>query len=237
MAVVLLLGATSCGSRNNNRVTDQERIDSTLYSTQEEEREITARKIELDAGYAWSALDNDYVPLYERAIPFMSVQHPDMDHLAYVIFNRDSTRAEIFFNSEGAESMVLERRQTPSGPVWNIEDDDTYNVRRVNGDWTVERRGQVVYRHDARLNSVSARFEGSDGVSRMLHPVRVTFFPAGETAIVTVGDKTYHLTQYPTGSGYGYKNDEVDLRGKGEEATLTYTDENIRDLQLREMKD
>ncbi|MCD8186976.1 MAG: hypothetical protein LUD68_11280 [Rikenellaceae bacterium] len=73
LAAVLLLGAVSCGSRNNNRVTDRERIDSTLYSTQEEEREIAARKIELDAGYAWSALDNDYVSLYDRAIPFMSV--------------------------------------------------------------------------------------------------------------------------------------------------------------------
>ncbi|MCD8186977.1 MAG: MliC family protein [Rikenellaceae bacterium] len=160
-----------------------------------------------------------------------------MDHLAYVIFNRDSTRAEMFVNSHGAQSTVLERRQTATGPVWNVEDDDTYNVRRVDGDWLIERRGQVVYRHDAKLNPIHARFNGSDGISRMFYPVEITFFPAGEAAIVTVGDQTYRLRQYPTGSGYGYKNDRVELRGKGEEATLTYTDENQRNLELRQVHD
>ena len=42
---------------------------------------------------------------------------------------------------------ILERRGLPSGGyAWNVEDDDTKNVRLEDGRWTVSQRGQLIYR-------------------------------------------------------------------------------------------
>ena len=42
---------------------------------------------------------------------------------------------------------VLDRRTLPAGGyVWNQEDDDTYNVRRLDGKWVIEQRGKVLYK-------------------------------------------------------------------------------------------
>ena len=32
------------------------------------------------------------------------------------------------------------------GYVWNVEDDDTKNVRLEDGRWTVSQRGRLIYR-------------------------------------------------------------------------------------------
>ena len=42
---------------------------------------------------------------------------------------------------------MLDRRTLPAGGyVWNQEDDDTYNVRRLDGKWVIEQRGKVLYK-------------------------------------------------------------------------------------------
>ena len=66
---------------------------------------------------------------------------------ATVIFSADSLRAEVLL-PDGETSPVLDRRTLPSGGyAWNIEDDDTYNIRRdEQGKWTVSRRGEVLFR-------------------------------------------------------------------------------------------
>ena len=65
---------------------------------------------------------------------------------AYAVFSEDSLRAELFLPERGG--IVLDRRTLPSGGyAWNIEDDDTYNLRRdVSGEWIAEKRGNVLYR-------------------------------------------------------------------------------------------
>ena len=35
------------------------------------------------------------------------------------------------------------------GYAWNVEDDDTKNVRLEDGEWTVSQRGRLIYQEDA----------------------------------------------------------------------------------------
>ncbi len=86
----------------------------------------------------------------------------------------------------------------------------------------------------AAADSIKARFQGSDGMTKRIYWVDAVFYPEAFRAKLTIGDKVYELEQYPTADGYGYRNAEVDLRGKGTEADLTYTDTNIRPLKLKE---
>ena len=63
----------------------------------------------------------------------------------YVVFSPDSLKAELF-SSESEGSEVLERRTLPSGGhVWNVEDDDTKNLRYTDGAWTISRRGKLIF--------------------------------------------------------------------------------------------
>lgn len=82
-------------------------------------------------------------------------------------------------------------------------------------------------------DSVKARFQGSDGITKKVYWVDAVFYTEAMRAKIKVDDKTYNLEQYPTADGFGYRNAEVDLRGKGDEADLTYTDKNIRALKLK----
>ena len=68
---------------------------------------------------------------------------------AFIVFSPDSTRAELFF-SDKQPNEILERRSLPSGGyAWNVEDDDTKNVRLVDGLWTISQRGDLIYTQKA----------------------------------------------------------------------------------------
>lgn len=63
-----------------------------------------------------------------------------------------------------------------------------------------------------------------DKAGKLTNVISVTFHAAGDKATLTDANGVYELAQYPTASGFGYKNETIDLQGKGSEATLTYTD-------------
>jgi membrane-bound inhibitor of C-type lysozyme len=85
--------------------------------------------------------------------------------------------------------------------------------------------------------SIDARFTATDNVTKQVGTIDVSFYPALERATLRMDGKSYDLKQYPTASGFGYKNDEMDLRGKGEEATLEFTDSKRNTLSLKQITD
>ncbi len=70
----------------------------------------------------------------------------------YVLFGRDSLTADLYV--PGAESKeTLERRTLPGGGyVWNVEDDDTKNLRCSDGNWTISQRGKLLYKQQQSDN-------------------------------------------------------------------------------------
>ena len=102
------------------------------------------------AGYRWSRVQQRCIRPFEEGIRLLPVGDPQDSSAvlaATVIFSTDSLRAEVLL-PDGETSPVLDRRTLPSGGyAWNIEDDDTYNIRRdEQGKWTVSRRGEVLFR-------------------------------------------------------------------------------------------
>jgi hypothetical protein len=84
--------------------------------------------------------------------------------------------------------------------------------------------------------TVEARFQGTDSLAGTLHSVDISFYPAPlNKAIVRIDETVYDLAQYQTASGYGYRNADLDLRGKGEDAFLDFTDPARNDLTLRQI--
>lgn len=95
------------------------------------------------AGYVWCEVQKDCIRLFEKGIRTEAADGNNVS--AFIVFSPDSTRAELFF-SDGQANEILERRGLPSGGyAWNVEDDDTKNVRLVDGLWTISQRGNLIY--------------------------------------------------------------------------------------------
>ena len=104
------------------------------------------------AGYTWSEVRKDCIRLFEDGIRTEAVD--GSGQVMYVVFSPDSLKAELF-GSESEGSEVLERRTLPSGGhVWNVEDDDTKNLRYTDGAWTISRRGKLIFSQPQADNDV-----------------------------------------------------------------------------------
>lgn len=97
------------------------------------------------AGYTWCEVQKDCIRLWEKGVRLNAAD--DADKTLYLVFSPDSTQVELFFSEEGVPNEILDRRGLPSGGyAWNVEDDDTKNVRLKKEGWTVSRRGKLIYR-------------------------------------------------------------------------------------------
>lgn len=96
------------------------------------------------AGYTWSEVQKDCIRLWEKGVRTEAVN--DNTDVAYIVFAPDSAKVELFFSADHPNE-ILERRSLPDGGhAWNVEDDDTKNVRMENGEWTISQRGKLIYR-------------------------------------------------------------------------------------------
>ncbi len=95
------------------------------------------------AGYTWSEVQQSCVRLFEKGIRTTAVDGSNRS--IYVLFSPDSLKAELF-SSDSEKSEILLRRTLPSKEyVWNVEDDDTKNLRYQDGCWTISQRGKLIY--------------------------------------------------------------------------------------------
>lgn len=96
------------------------------------------------AGYTWCEVQKDCIRLWEKGIRLHAIN--ETNKTLFLVFSPDSTLVELFFSEEDHPNEVLERRKLPSGEyVWNIEDDDTKNVRFEKGHWRVSQRNKLIY--------------------------------------------------------------------------------------------
>ena len=100
------------------------------------------------AGYTGSEVPKVCIRLWEKGVRMNAVD--DAGKTLFLVFSPDSTQVELFFSEEGVSNEILDRRGLPAGGyAWNVEDDDTKNVRLEDGEWTVSQRGRLIYQEDA----------------------------------------------------------------------------------------
>lgn len=97
------------------------------------------------AGYTWSEVQQNCIRLFESGIRMNSVTDTTATSSAFIVFAPDSTKVEVFIADQDVHP-ILDRRNLPDGNfAWNVEDDDTMNVRMVDGNWIIEQRGNLIY--------------------------------------------------------------------------------------------
>lgn len=132
---------TSCGNSAEKKAeASGESEKTTIVGNDKDEHGCIA-----SAGYTWSEVQKDCIRLWEKGVRMSAVD--DAGNTLFLVFSPDSVQVELFFSEEEMPNEVLERRSLPDGGyAWNVEDDDTKNVRMENGKWTVGQRGKLIYR-------------------------------------------------------------------------------------------
>ncbi len=127
-------------------VIDMGRSDEGFAKTYESVYNVVRIRALAPEGRVWSRALQDSVLLYRSGVRVDAVDGSGLP--AFIVFSSDSLKAEVFCPGEKGPDM-LERRTLPSGGhVWNAEDDDTKNLRREDGCWTVSQRGRLMFRQD-----------------------------------------------------------------------------------------
>lgn len=97
------------------------------------------------AGFTWSEVQQRCVRLFESGVRMNSVTDTTATSSAFIVFSSDSSKVELFLPTKEVHS-VLEKRTLPGdGFAWNVEDDDTMNVRKVDNKWVIEQRGNLLF--------------------------------------------------------------------------------------------
>lgn len=140
-AFILCAGLLSaCGQKKAQQESSIKQESSDMVGNDKDEHGCIG-----SAGYTWSEVQQNCIRLFESGI---RMEATDGKSSAYLVFSPDSLKAELFFSTD-APSEVLDRRSLPAGDyAWNVEDDDTKNVRFIDGVWTISQRGTEIYRQN-----------------------------------------------------------------------------------------
>lgn len=132
-----------------------------------------------------------------------------------VVYNNTQSTATFVFDGETVE---LEQQQSASG-VWFKN--DTYELRGKGNDIELIKDGEVVFSHQDDV--VTTRLENKDGQT-----LDITFNNTVGTAKAYLnGGEQIDLVSEKAASGFWYKNDQYELRGKGEKVELTKDGETV----------
>lgn len=165
-------------------------------------------------GYTWSDVLQKDIRIFETGQKVLSSTDSLATQAGFLVFATDSSKVEVFLPDT---KVILDRRVRPDGiAVWNVEDDDTYQVQACADSWIVSRRGRLLYSTYGTDKKIETSFLTAENTE-----IPVAFYPHEALAEVCLDGQYMLLSQYRTASGYGYKNTILDLRGKGKEATLT----------------
>ncbi|WP_288856241.1 hypothetical protein [uncultured Bacteroides sp.] len=134
----------ACGSKSGKKVEVTEQADTVHVLGSDKDKHSCIAS----AGYTWSEVRKDCIRLWEKGVRMNAVD--DAGKTLFLVFSPDSAQVELFFSEEGVSNEILDRRGLPAGGyAWNVEDDDTKNVRLEDGKWTVTQRGKLIYQEDA----------------------------------------------------------------------------------------
>ncbi|MDD4819430.1 MAG: hypothetical protein PHD21_01135 [Flavobacteriales bacterium] len=144
---ILLPVLALVGCKNTQKAQDEEpeKADVTITGADTDEHGCKG-----SAGYTWSEVSGECIRLWESGVQMLPVETDSSTAVlaAYAVFAQDSSRVELFLpDVEQNEYSILEKRTLPNGSsVWNVEDDDTYSLKKdEKGRWSISRRMKVLF--------------------------------------------------------------------------------------------
>lgn len=126
---VSLLQLTSCGNQSNSQANDQQSAKVEQTSTDKTMKMVGNDRDEhgciASAGYQWSELLKDCIRPFEKGIKMTSATDKDAVSAAYLVFNADSSKVELFLPKEKnrpiLEQDAKDKENWSNGNEWTVK--------------------------------------------------------------------------------------------------------------------
>lgn len=224
LSCAVVLVASGCNNRTRTKIKKTD--EGTVVETKDSHGCLVSN------GEMWSSMLDRCVRPADEGKRLYAIKDADKNSPAYIIFNADSVKAELF-TPDGTTTLYRVKHNNGTSFTWNSIDLSPMVMSYVDGKLVVMKDNQEMFSQAEPAAPLKTVYNGTDGRTKMNHVVVFNYYPTSDTASLTYGDETYYLKPYVVGSGFGYRNDKVDIRGKGEEATLTFADKSKPELKLR----
>lgn len=144
----------------------------------------------------------------------------DDDHVVSLLTDKDGKKLKVTFNHTNETALVdvngetieLAAQKAASG-IWYIN--ETYELRGKGNDIELTKHGEVIFAHKDDI--VTSSLKNKEGET-----LDITFnHTTNEAKVYVNGGEQIEMTDQKPASGIWYKNDRYELRGKGDNLTLT----------------
>lgn len=141
LGVLMLLSIFTLASCNSSK---KEKKQQPVETKELVGNDVDAHGCRASAGYMWSAMQKKCIRPFKLPIKMISVGDATSKSGAFAQFNADSTQVELFA-TPWAKGIILERRQTASGYVWDTKEKNTPLLKQEVGVWLLSRGGKLIY--------------------------------------------------------------------------------------------
>ena len=97
------------------------------------------------AGYQWSELLQDCIRPFEKGVRMKSVDET-MNLAAYLVFNTDSSKVELFLPKEKIHPILS--RNNSSDKTWSDTEGNKWSVKCVNEEWSIYTTNELSFVKD-----------------------------------------------------------------------------------------
>ncbi|CAN5417787.1 hypothetical protein BH11BAC2_BH11BAC2_21160 [soil metagenome] len=117
ITVLLIIMFSSC---NETATNDEQQITDSIVTIDTISVKVGAdtdvHGCKSSAGFQWSILKNDCIQIFETAVKLQS-QHSDSVSAAFILFNEDKSKAELFVSGEST-SLILIKQGEEGAHYW-----------------------------------------------------------------------------------------------------------------------
>lgn len=147
---------TSCTVNSNKQ--DEQKSKAATQPTVQKELEDTLQKPLVgndrddhgciaSAGYQWSEILKDCIRPFEKGTR-LSSSDEKQDLAAYLIFNADSSKVELFLPSQKSHPILSHKITTGNETIWNSKNCHSWSVKSKEGTWKICENDKVRFVKD-----------------------------------------------------------------------------------------
>lgn len=96
-----------------------------------------------EEGYVWSEVRQECIRVLETGIRTDATDGSQTS--AFIVFNNDSSRAELFFSDNRPNEIISRRPQTDGKPEWGTSEQKGKRVYLNNGIWTISQQQKYIF--------------------------------------------------------------------------------------------
>ena len=102
------------------------------------------------AGYQWSEVMKECIRPFERGIRLTNVKYQEMTTVAYVVFNADSSKAELFLPKMTTHPILTRVQKLNDKKMWETSGSEKWTLYMDCKETTIRKAEEILYRQETK---------------------------------------------------------------------------------------